>query len=171
MTRNKLKRFAAMVHTKDLIIQGGYRNITTTMSPQEHFSKLVDLGDRIYGPVGDIPLRDNSMINSEERQLAIDYNDYIERRITKNSEFYWKKLQQFKKDREKEVTEIIKNEKNDTILRDLQKMWTLTSYERNLQEFSDEEKRFKFDLARDFETATPEKHYYYDEREAVTVAA
>lgn len=114
----------------------------------------------MYGSRGDENLEDNSKINEEERQMAWDYHEYNEERVAMNDKYYMKRLEQMRIDREKDIAE---RSKNDTLLREGRKLWTLTSYEKGLQEFSDEKKRFKFNLDGDFDYATTIAQFYHDQ--------
>lgn len=156
-----MKKFAAIIHTKQLIRQSGFHNVTTTLTSAEHLAKIEELADRAYGPIGDKNIDSNSQINKEEREMIDEYNEYIEDRMEKNSQKWIHRMKEISERRKKENEEEMKN---NTLLRQMKKLWTLTSYERKLQEFSDEDKRFKFRVERgDLEECTPAPVFYYDQ--------
>ncbi|KAI5703339.1 hypothetical protein M8J76_012651 [Diaphorina citri] len=160
LTEDKLKKFAAIVHTKQLILEGGFLNKTTTWSPMEHYYKLLDLGRRLHGPNFDERVHDNPLINDEERQLAIDYHQYVEDRIEKNTNQKLKLLEQYRKELSEEMGVKLRN---DTVLQGVKKIFTLTSFEERLQNFDDLDKRFPINLETDLDKVEPNKYYYEDQ--------
>lgn len=126
----------------------------------EHYYKLLDLGRRLHGPNFDERVHDNPLINDEERQLAIDYHQYVEDRIEKNTNQKLKLLEQYRKELSEEMGVKLRN---DTVLQGVKKIFTLTSFEERLQNFDDLDKRFPINLETDLDKVEPNKYYYEDQ--------